>query len=721
MKNRKCTNGIGKWIYFLCLLLCVFMSCLDLNRTFEMKLVSDNIGSLALPATLAGRDWSGLLEGGIAYYGWGYYILFTPIFALTHNPVTIYTVVCAINIIVLGLISVLIFHIAAKFLSLGKSLYVVMLAVVSSGYVTFYAWNFTAELPSLLVVWLTAWLVLKAYSVADRKKAIIFYSALLALLITYSYNIHTRLIILLPAVIVACLFFYIVYKKWCIHFPTFLGASALGFLIARILKAEVINSLWNVSSMNELRNATINVGSYVDRFTGTFKVVLDIWLSNLFKLNLETYGILTICVIVIVVFFYKMFFKRDNDNLTENHLLSEKVFILLSVFGAALAGTIITIPLYYASSIAAGYNQGIENTQFSALTYIRYYYIYFGPIFVAVVTLIYKKMVLITWGEFIAGILGSVFLTWYVSTWVFKHLLWGFPNFYYKDFIGEKPYYNLWFSTSILLLAISVTFILIKCNKIKGIIIVLLLINIGRLCNVSQSSFFDIVPHSSGNATYAVISEAEKIYDDIPSEFYTISSRRMQFMLNWKKMIYGNLPSEDVEEAIVISERRDSEGTETLLQLGYQCFVLDENECIWIRSNKLLEELSPIISLYKDGTFCLREHLIKYHFMKIGKYVLVNPQGFIEMNIEFPADGEYTFCLDMDISGEHFMEIGYVDVVVNDSVIQTKELIYIKEAGQAKAEITFDVECVENLTLRVYFNESAIIRNFETEYTWSDE
>lgn len=391
MKNRKCTNGIGKWIYFLCFLLCVFMSCLDLNRTFEMKLVSDNIGSLALPATLAGRDWSGLLEGGIAYYGWGYYILFTPIFALTHNPVTIYTVVCAINIIVLGLISVLIFHIAAKFLSLGKSLYVVMLAVVSSGYVTFYAWNFTAELPSLLVVWLTAWLVLKAYSVADRKKAIIFYSALLALLITYSYNIHTRLIILLPAVIVACLFFYIVYKKWCIHFPTFLGASALGFLIARILKAEVINSLWNVSSMNELRNATINVGSYVDRFTGTFKVVLDIWLSNLFKLNLETYGILTICVIVIVVFFYKMFFKRDNDNLTENHLLSEKVFILLSVFGAALAGTIITIPLYYASSIAAGYNQGIENTQFSALTYIRYYYIYFGPIFVAVVTLIYKK------------------------------------------------------------------------------------------------------------------------------------------------------------------------------------------------------------------------------------------------------------------------------------------------------------------------------------------
>lgn len=721
MKNRKCTIKIGKWIYLSCFFLCVFINCLDLNRTFEMKLVSDNIGSLALPATLAGRDWSGLLEGGIAYYGWGYYILFTPILALTHNPVTIYAAVCAINIIVLGIISVLIFHIASKFLRLGKSFYVVMLAVVSSGYVTFYAWNFTAELPSLLVVWLTAWLILKAYSVVDRKKAAICYSALLALLITYSYNIHTRLIILLPAVIVGCLLFYIVYRKWCIHFPTFLGASALGFLLARALKAEIISSLWNVSSMNELRNATINVGSYVDRFTGTFKAVIDIWLSNLYKLNLETYGMMTICVVVIVPFFCKLLFRKGHEDLTENRVISEKVFILLSVFGAALAGTIMTLPLYYASSIAAGYNEGIENSQFSALTYIRYYYIYFGPVFIAVVTLIYKKIVLVTWRKFTLGILGSIFLTWYVSTWVFKHLLWGFPNFYYKDYIGEKPYYNLWISTFILLLVLLITFILIKCNKMKGIIIILLLINIGSLCNISQSSFFDIVPNSSGNATYAVISEAEKIHDDIPSEFYSISSRRMQFMLNWKKMIFGNLPSEEVEEAIVISERRNSEGTETLLQLGYQSFVLDGDECMWIKGNKLLDELSPIISLYKDGTFCLRETQIKYHFKKIGKYVMVNPQGFIEMNIEFPADGEYTFCLDMDVSGEHFMELGYIDVIVNDSVIQTKDLIYIKEAGHAKAEVIFDVECVENMTLRVYFNESAIVRNFETKYTWSDE
>lgn len=721
MNNRKGINKIGKWIYFLCFFLCVFINCLDLNRSFEMKLVSDNIGSLVLPATLAGRDWSGLLDGGIAYYGWGYYILFTPVFVLTHNPSIIYTVVCAINIIVLGLISVLIFHIATKFLSLDKSVYAVMLAVICSGYVTFYAWNFTAELPSLLVVWLTAWVMLKAHSVVDRKKAAICYSVLLALLITYSYNIHTRLIILLPAVIAACLFFYIVYKKWCIHFPAFLGASALGFLLARALKAEIISSLWNVSSMNELRNATINVGSYVDRFTGTFKAVVDIWLSNLYKLNLETYGMMTICVVVIVPFFCKLLFRKGNEDLTENRVISEKVFILLSVFGAALAGTIMTLPLYYASSIAAGYNEGIENSRFSALSYIRYYYIYFGPVFIAVVTLIYKKIVSVTWRKLIFGILGSIFLAWYVSTWVFKHLLWGFPNFYYKDYIEGKPYNNLWISTFILLLALAVTFVLIRFNKAKGIIIGLLLINIGRLCNISQSSFFDIEPHSSGNATYAVISEAEKKYDDIPSEFYTISLRRMQFMLNWKKMIYGNLPSEEVEEAIVISERRNSEGTETLLQLGYQCFVLDENECMWIRGNNLLEELTPIISLYKDGTFDLKEYQIIYHFKKIGKYVLVNPEGFIEMNKAFPADGEYTFYFDMDAAGEHLMEIGYIEAVVNDSVIQTEELIYIKEDGHAKAKIAFGVECAENMTLRVYFNESAVIHDFEAEYTWSDE
>ena len=101
--------------------------------------------------------------------------------------------------------------------------------------------------------------------------------------------------------------------------------------------------------------------------------------------------------------------------------------------------------------------------------------------------------------------------------------------------------------------------------------------------------------------------------------------------------------------------------------------------------------------------------------------MLVNPEGFIEMKKEFPADGEYTFYFDMDAAGEHLMEIGYIEAVVNDSVIQTEELIYIKEDGHAKANITFDAESAENMTLRVYFNESAVVHDFEAEYTWSDE
>lgn len=721
MKRIKCTDRNVKWSYLLCFLISIIINCLDLNQTFEMKLVSDNLGSLALPAVLAGRDWSGLLIDGIQYYGWGYYIIFTPLFVLTHNPVTIYTVVCVINIIVLSLICVLILHIVSNYFNLNKSIYTVMLAVICSRYVTFFAYSFTAELPSLLVVWLVVWLMLKSYSVVDRKKELAFYSALLALLITYSYNIHTRLIILLPAVIVTCLLFYIIFKKWYIHFPVFLGTSSLGFLLARILKAEVINRLWNVSSMNELRNATINAASFIDRFTGTFKSVLDIWVSNLFKLNLDTYGVMTICLIVTIPFFYKMFFVKNDNTQTENHLVSEKVFILLSVFGVALAGTVMIIPLYYASSIASGYNQGIENSQFSALTYIRYYFIYFGPIFVAIVTLVYKKIILITLKKLICGLLGSIVLTWYVSTWVFKHLQYRFSNFYYKDYIVEKPYYNLWISSFILIIALLVMFILIKYNKMKGIIIILFIINTVRLCNITQSSFFDIIPHSSGNATYAVISEAEKYYDDIPSEFYSLDGRRIQFMLNWKKMIYGVLPIDEVKEAIVISESRNSEGTETLLQLGYQCFVLDENECMWVKGDKLLEELSPIISVYKEGSFCLRENRIKYHFKKIGKYVSVNSQGLIEMNIEFPADGRYTFDVGMDVLGNHIMELGHIDVVVNNTVIQTEKLIYLKETGKANAKAIFDLESVDNLIIRVYFNESAIVRNYETEYTWSDE
>lgn len=65
-----------KWSYLLCFLTSICVSCLDLILTFEMKLVSDNIGRLVLSAILIGRDWPGLLAR-LSYYS-GYYILFTP-------------------------------------------------------------------------------------------------------------------------------------------------------------------------------------------------------------------------------------------------------------------------------------------------------------------------------------------------------------------------------------------------------------------------------------------------------------------------------------------------------------------------------------------------------------------------------------------------------------------------------------------------------------------
>lgn len=710
----------GKWTYLLCFLTSICVSCLDLNQTFEMKLVSDNIGSLVLPATLAGRDWSGLLES-LSYYGWGYYILFTPIFAITHDPIVIYTVVCVVNIVVLGLISVLIYTVALKFFALEKSVFTVLLAIVSSLYVSFFAWNFTAELPSLLVVWLTVWLLLRAYSAMGSPKKVILYSILAAVLVTYSYNIHTRLIILLPAIIITCLLFWVVYRKWFMNFPVLLISSGFGYLAARKLKAEVISRLWKVSSMNELHNATTNVSSYLDRFNSTFKVVLDIWVSNLHKLNLDTYGVMMICAVITVPFLYTVIFRtKKTEDGTENQFLSEKVFIIICVSGIALVGTLVALPLYYASGIAKGYELGEANSLFSAFTYIRYYYIYFGPIAVAAIVLLRKKIVTMTLRKYICGLAGIIFSAVYILSGVLKHLYFSryVHNFYYKDtiYIQGRPFWSFGVSVILLLIMFSGSFLLLKFDKMSWYVSALFLINIIPKLHISQGTFYDMIPYEGGNAAYAIISEAEKSCE-LPSHFYSIDSTKIQFMLNWKKM-YNTLPPEDDKEAIVFSQTIRSEGTEILRNLGYQYFVLDENECIWIKNEKLLENLLPFINKYKNGAYRLRDDLITYHFRKIGKYIFANPEGSIEAE-RYSAIGKYLFCINMDVVGKSPTEIGQVEAVADDQVIQSNRMIL--EGGGVRTELALDVPYTEKLILRVHFNDDIIIKNFEIEYTWSDE
>lgn len=711
-----------KWTYLLCFLTSICVSCLDLNQTFEMKLVSDNMGSLVLPATLAGRDWSGLLEK-LKYYGWGYYIFFTPVFALTHDPVVIYTVVCVVNIIVLGLVSVLIYTAALKFFALEKSVFTVILAIVSSLYVRFFAWNFTAELPSLLVVWLTVWLLLKAYSAMGSLKRTILYSILTALFVTYSYNIHTRLIILLPAIMITCLLFWVVYRKWFMNFPVFLISSGFGYLAARTLKAEVISRLWKVPSINDLHNATTNVSHYLSGFNSTYKVVLDILMSNWQKLNLDTYGVMMICVVITVPFLYTTIFhtKKTEDG-TENQFISEKVFILICAFGVSLIGTLTALPLYYASGITKGVELGTVNSAFSAFVYIRYYYIYFGPIAVAAIVLLQKNIVVITLRKYICGLVGIIFLAVYILSGGLSHLYFSYnvDEFYYADVIKGRPYWNFGISVILLLIIFSGSLLLFKCNKMSLYVSVLFLINVVPKLNISQGTFFDIIPCVEGNATYAIISEAEKSCE-LPSYFYGLGSGRLQFMLNWKKM-YHILPPEYDEEAIVISERKDSEGTETLRQSGYQYFVLDENECMWIKNEKLLEKLLPLINEYKNGTFCIRENLIIYDFRKIGKYVFANSEGSIEVAMRrwpYPVDGQYLFRINMEVVGKSPIEIGQVEAIADDHVIQSSRMIL--EGESVRTELALDVLNIQNLTLRVHFNDDVIIKNFEAAYTWSDE
>ena len=156
--------------YFIVFFTCCVIKCVRLFGIFNMRFVSDNFGILIMPSLLAGRDWSGVIPS-VAYYGCGYYILFTPLFSLTKNPYVIYYTICFVNICVLGLTGMLVYRILIKYFHYENILFSLFLSVLCSEYVIIQPSNFTNETPAFLAVWLIVLFIIKCYlSRSDLKK-----------------------------------------------------------------------------------------------------------------------------------------------------------------------------------------------------------------------------------------------------------------------------------------------------------------------------------------------------------------------------------------------------------------------------------------------------------------------------------------------------------------------------------------------------------------------
>ena len=717
--GRKETKNPVK-LYIIVFWGCFILKCVSLFGAYEMKLVSDNIGVLLVPATLAGRDWSGI-TGSLAYYGWGYYILFTPLFMITDNPYIIYYVICFVNICTVSASGVLIYHIISTYFSINNKYGDVLLAIICSAFAIIIPSNFTNETPALIAVWFIAAVLTKCYMNCENKRKHSLFTLLLIATLMWAALIHTRLLVLWVAVCFSVFAIRLLLRQWIVRPAIFIIGSCAGYLCAENIKNVIISTAWSASNTNGLRNAQLLTADRLAAVSTTLKVAVDIVISNIYKLIIETYGFSIICLLILFIGIKKILDiqrKSRSINLTSTEFLC---LIYICVFGLTILFTIIGLPVNYGTGIAQGYSEQIENARFSGLTYSRYYLIYFGPVFISCVWILHNKLKwfknLKLWVTLIILVIAI-----YIGNFVLPHLNTYYTNFILNDFVKNDIYKLNFIITIFIIIILALLWChLISKNKVLYIIIILAVTMLFDKYNISGSAFFHLNgPSGGGESLYEILGSIED-KEHIPETIYLMDNTsglaKIQFMLNDFKLQMSY--PDNVEEAIIYTNSAQLENFDMLEQDSFKLYHLGGQEVLGIKGENLQNILESSVSTLVGSEQNVLSDELKYGagVKKVGDIIIqMSEIDSISYTLSNPLAGEYQLNFNFDMVSSPKISFGYIEVWQNESLILYKELLKDDADNQQYISCNFVSNSMQEITVKLFLDKYAVIKDLNMNY-----
>ncbi len=330
----------------------------------------DESSTLALPAYLAGCDWSYLMGKTRFYYGYGMAVLFTPIFILIKNPILLYRAIltaCAVLQVIPGLIA---FHILGKFFNQTNQIIKLLLALIASFCVFSTATTVANEHMLYIIAWMLGWMLLELLNCkCYREKCI--YTGVLMVIAFYALTCHERSIVFLIAIICVVIAFGLFERKLLISLVTFLIVSSFVFKITTLLTDKVQLSIWPVESTeaaltNTLTAIPIKVLGNSDLWSVWYNIVLG---------QLGTGAVFTGGTLLIGIIFGIWMFIRKVISLKWKYEDVEKNYFYVILFGLLTIGAMI-----FAQSLTGleNANYAVSNSRLSeggrVFTYLRYYF-----------------------------------------------------------------------------------------------------------------------------------------------------------------------------------------------------------------------------------------------------------------------------------------------------------------------------------------------------------
>lgn len=590
----------GIWISFL--IAFIPRMILVLTCAYPLSVAGDELFGFMPIAKLLGWDWSGVMEN-YRYYGFGFFVFLTPLFKWIENPLVLYRVIVAIFALLQSLSAPLSYMLMKKYFKLDNEWFLTLSSIACSYFVTLRAVYVYNEHVYIFVTWIVAWLLLLLNKNVDSKKKRRVYTLLLMLILIYALTIHARGVTLWLALGVAVIYYLIAYKKWLVSWPIVLSVGGVGYVLYKIGMDLMLHTIWNAGAAETVSNTSVSFS-----IAGVFQSLkaltgwVYIMLGQLNTVNMFTGGFAIIAIVIGITFLFKQVIPRYvKTDMTEINMNSKYAVILVFMLAAA-AITILGQSFSWLGGVTAYIEGEGDVDAMRAVTYLRYFGAYFGPVIMAILAYVYQNK------QAIRGLLYPIISTGVLlqAFWItcilpnisgFNGTAWEYAPYSFTqgwwDEIRFRAYIPACLLTVILLIILCWLLYKKKVCIVAGILCVVLMYQYG----------FNSIYHEGerGRVNYEYVENTYQLLDELqdsgvlPKEIYVENhwvypsgqeTRYLyQFLMKENTVICGE-PGKGEDGLFITSE---SKRYKTLIEKGYRSGKIDDNNMIYVKGNELQE------------------------------------------------------------------------------------------------------------------------------------
>jgi len=356
----------------------------------------DEFGTIGSGTFFAGLDWSRTVSL-FPFYGFGYTILFAPLFLLDLPFDTIVIIMRMTNTVLTAFGGVIAYNMMTRIFGI-QDIKITVFTSIAAACVSANILDtnlITNDSMQIFLNWVVLYLLLSMVRRIEADKSNIVQSILLSILMCYGLLVHTRIIFIWGAIFVFILCYAIISRKILVSLPAFLPSLILLFILSRFLLDYVQYNIWSVYGDDFIGNTIESTAAWwftgealSDRLSFNSLIAFFRPLVGLsFSASVHTAGLVLLLFTALIACLVCLVWKKTRLQ-TIAIIKDNPSLFLATAYTVALITAIIMLMAYSQIPIIRGLVVGQLDARW--MLHHRYWGVALAPVIVLTISLYYK-------------------------------------------------------------------------------------------------------------------------------------------------------------------------------------------------------------------------------------------------------------------------------------------------------------------------------------------